>query len=275
MSVAVARRPFPVLLALSLALNALVLVGAGVVVHRKGGLAFLRAKYYETFVENPYSGPSTPVHESTTYRREVSVFDLASVRPGDVVLLGDSHIQFGLWSEVLGSVRVRNRGIAGDNTEGVLSRLDPIVAGRPAAVFLAVGSNDVDARYVGASVEATVPRVMEIVDRIRRGSPGTAVYVLSAPPKSRNTTLNATETPLAHQLNARFAALAPQHGATYVDIATPLQAADGSMEIAYTYDGGHLNGEGYRRVADVLRPLVAAHLAGAPAPAATAADAAE
>jgi lysophospholipase L1-like esterase len=149
----------------------------------------------------------------------------------------------------------------------VLRRLDPIVAGRPSAVFLAIGSNDVSSSR-GGSIEGTVSNVMEIVDRLRRDSEGTAVYVLSALPKSRNTEIHATESPRAHQLNEALAAAAPAHGATFLDIASPLVEEDGSLGIEYTYDGGHMNGAGYRRVADLLRSRVDAALArGAPGPA--------
>jgi lysophospholipase L1-like esterase len=246
--------------AISLGVNALLLLAAGAVVQRKGGVSFLRAKYYETFVQDPYDDPSRPFYESTAYRRETSIFDLVPIEPGDVVFLGDSHVQYGLWSELFGSSRVRNRGIAGDDAAGVLRRLDPIVAGRPSAVFLAVGSNDVSSSR-GGTVEGTARSVMEIVDRLRRGSEATSVYVLSALPKSRNTEIHATESPRANRLNEALAAAAPAHGATYLDIATPLVEDDGSLGMEFTYDGGHLNGAGYRRVAEVLRPRVEAALA--------------
>jgi lysophospholipase L1-like esterase len=258
----VGRRPTStVLLVLSLCLNALVVVGAAAFVYKKGGTSYLRAKYYETFVRSPYGESGQPFHESSAFNREISIFDLVPVEPGDVVFLGDSHAQYALWSEAFASARVRNRGIAGDNAEGVLARLEPVIAGRPAAVFLMVGSNDVDARLLGATVEDTAAKIGRIVDRIRTGSPETAVYILSAPPKSRNSQMNVTETPLALRLNELFATLAPTHGATYLDIAAPLQAEDGSLEIEFTYDGGHLNGEGYRRVIEVVRPYVERHLA--------------
>jgi lysophospholipase L1-like esterase len=76
--------------------------------------------------------------------------------------------------------------------------------------------------------------------------------------------LNATETPLAHRLNAGFATLAPAHGATYLDVATPMQERDGSLKADLTYDGSHLNANGYRRVLEIVRPHVERHLATVP-----------
>ena len=250
-----------VLLILSLMLN-VVGIGVGLVLmYQLHGWGYLRAKYYEFVEGSPYSDPGQPFYESTAFRGAVSVHEHLPVQPGDVVFLGDSHASNGPWTEVFGTVRVRNRGIAGDNTAGVLHRLEPIVAAKPAAIFLSIGSNDVDQRYEGRVVADVVADVRTIVERIRAGSPETEVYLLSALPKTRTTTLNSTETPLSQALNARYADLAPEVGATYLDVAAPLAAPDGALETAYSYDGGHLNGAGYARMVAVLRPYVERALA--------------
>jgi len=249
-----------VLLVVSLLLNALVLLGSGFFVYRKGGVPYLRGKYYEVVHrQRPDQGEYT-VWEWAGYQRDAELHAMAPVEPGDVVFLGDSHAGGAPWSEIFGTARVRNRGINGDVTGGVLRRLDEVTAGRPAAVFMFIGSNDVDAGLGGVTVEAALENVGRILDAIRERSPQTAVYVLSAPPKSGRSTLNATESPLAHRLNAGFAELAPAHGATYLDVTTLLSEPDGSLKVAYTADGSHLNAEGYRRVLEVVRPYVERHL---------------
>jgi lysophospholipase L1-like esterase len=245
----------------SLFLNALIVLGGLFFVVRKGGLPYLRGKYYEIVHQEQYGRTAYEPWGGPGFQRDTSVYRLAPIQPGDVVFLGDSHARGAWWSEVFGIPRVKNRGIDGDVTGGVLRRLDEVVSGRPSAVFLFIGSNDVDRGLGGATVEQTLASVASIVERIREGSPGTAVYLLSAPPKSSRSTLNATETPLAWQLNEGFARVASETGATYLDVSTPMRASDGSLQVDMTYDGSHLNAEGYRRVIEVVRPHVERHLA--------------
>lgn len=249
------------LIAISLCLNALILLGAAFFVHRKGGLPYVRGKYHEVVSGHRPGGTGYAPWNGNGFQRDTSIYGMAPIREGDVVFLGDSHAQYALWSEIFQSGRVRNRGIAGDITEGVLRRLDEVVEGRPAAVFLFIGSNDVDSGLRAATVEATLANVGGILDRIREGSPETAVYLLSAPPKSARSVLNATESPLARQLNQGFATLAPAHGASYLDLIPFIGQPDGSLQGDLTYDGAHLNGDGYRRVVEVVRPHVERHLA--------------
>lgn len=77
---------------------------------------------------------------------------------------------------------MRNRGIAGDDTAGVLARLREVTAGRPAKVFLMIGTNDltegVDETRIAANVE-------QIVARIAAASPDTQIFVQSVLPRAR------------------------------------------------------------------------------------------
>jgi lysophospholipase L1-like esterase len=243
-------------LVISLAVNVLAVALLGILIRKMGGVEYLKAKFYEQTDGSPYSDPSAPFHESPGYRQAVSIHNVAPVEAGDVVFLGDSHAANGQWSEFFGSARVRNRGISGDNTLGVLNRLEGALSGPPSAVFLFIGSNDVDQRYNGVPVDEAVSRVERILEKIAATAPDASVYLMSAPPKSRNTTVNVTETPLAHELNAHFAVIAPEHGATFVDLSEALHDSGGSLRVAFTEDGGHLNGAGYDAIVGEIRPLV-------------------
>ncbi len=247
-------------LSLSILANILAVGIVLLLLHQMGGWAFVKAKYFEQVDGSPYSDPSRPFGESTLFRQSVSIHNLAPVREGDVVFLGDSHAALGQWSEFFDSQRVRNRGISGDNTVGVLRRLESVMTALPSAVFLFIGSNDVDQRYNSLTVDETVRNVERIVTEMKNRSPGTVVYLLSAPPKSRNTMIGVTETPLAHALNERYEAQASQFGATYVDIQGPLTDTGGALRVDFTEDGGHLNGAGYEAIVRTIRPLVEAAL---------------
>ena len=73
---------------------------------------------------------SQSIHE-----RSVSQFEVISVQPGDTVFLGDSIAEGGSWLELFPQSNVRNRGIGGDFTTGVIARLNQITDGQPAQIF--------------------------------------------------------------------------------------------------------------------------------------------
>ena len=248
-------------LVVSLALNLLVVLGLGAFVVRKGGVGYVRTKFYEFTQGSPYGTPGDDGQGSLNHQRVLSLYDAYPIRPGDVVFFGDSHAEFGPWVDAFGTARVRNWGLAGENTDGALARLGRVIAGRPAAVFVSIGSNDVAASNTGRSVEETVANVRTLLERLRAGSPATAVYLLATLPKGRTTVANLTETPLSQALNARYAELAPALGATYVDLATPLSDPDGTLRLPFTFDGAHLNAAGYAVAVEAVRPFVEAALA--------------
>ena len=64
------------------------------------------------------------------------------VRPHHTVMLGNSLTERGAWAEYFPEAHVINRGIGGDCVAGMAARLDSIVAGRPRAIFLMAGVND-------------------------------------------------------------------------------------------------------------------------------------
>ena len=70
------------------------------------------------------------------YRKVIKEFKSNPLNYGDIVFLGNSITQGGKnWSEKLDYPNIRNRGIGGDVTDGVLARLDEINYFRPKAVF--------------------------------------------------------------------------------------------------------------------------------------------
>ena len=57
-------------------------------------------------------------------------------------MLGNSLTERGFWSEYFQTERVLNRGIGGDCISGMINRVQPIVDGRPKAIFIMGGAND-------------------------------------------------------------------------------------------------------------------------------------
>jgi lysophospholipase L1-like esterase len=183
-----------------------------------------------------------------SHDRWVSQFELLPVSPGDIVFLGDSITEGGAWEELFPGLPVRNRGIGGDVTDGVMNRLEQVVAGKPAKVFLLIGTNDLalaekTPTEIAAGVEA-------IVDTINTRSPDTRVYVQSILPRAENYR-DEVET-LNRELENRVSGKA-----TWIDLYPLfLDGRDGSIRDDYSNDELHLLGPGYLEWRDFIEPYV-------------------
>ena len=77
------------------------------------------------------------------YFQRSSLFSELPVGKKDIVFLGDSQTNGCEWHELLGMKNVKNRGISSDVIQGFIDRVDPIVEGQPAKVFILGGVNDI------------------------------------------------------------------------------------------------------------------------------------
>lgn len=168
-----------------------------------------------------------------------------------VVMLGDSHIQNGEWAEWL-DLGVANRGIGQNTTVDVLNRLGSVPASDVAVLL--IGSNDLKA---GEDPVRTAARTAEIVAAL-----GRTVILLSVPP--RNDADPAAFAQL-NALNEKGCRSRPRRGGAcrYLDVNRFLTEGD-RLAPSLTLDGVHLNGEGYRRIAEALRPALPTQPTAAP-----------
>lgn len=186
---------------------------------------------------------SVQVQERPPYWRERTSFFHNFGRKADVVMLGDSLTDGAEWREMFPELRVVNRGIDGDTTEGVLARLGDILILKPKVVFIMIGINDLS--DPSRSADAVFWTYKSIVSRLRLS--GTRVVVQSTLPcnESKGAWKSCTAiNPRIRQLNIRLATLTSQH-VTYVDL-IPFLAGSSGLREELTYDGVHLNGQAYQ-----------------------------
>ena len=107
---------------------------------------------------------------STYWYQKATLYEALPVVSTDIVFLGNSITDGGEWAELFGDARMKNRGISGDIAEGVYDRLDAVLGGKPAKIFLLIGINDV-AR--GTSADTIVARILKIAKKIGEDSPRT------------------------------------------------------------------------------------------------------
>jgi lysophospholipase L1-like esterase len=194
------------------------------------------------------------------YRGRVEEFGKETARHGGIVFLGNSITEFGKWKLLLGDSAVVNRGIAGDNTFGMLHRLDQVIALRPAKLFVEAGINDLGQ---GVPVGMIAGNIGSIVQYVRVKSPGTRVFVLSVLPTNDRAKEDYPEVygknAVASELDRRLKGEAEQYGFVYIDLAARVADGNGNLKTEYAQpDGLHLNEAGYRlflRLAKEMRCL--------------------
>lgn len=176
-------------------------------------------------------------------------FDLAE-GPFDVVFVGDSITEQGLWSELFAGRRVANRGISGDRTTGVLDRLDAITALAPATAVLMLGINDIKA---GRSSEEVFETYKEIVARLRdAGMPVVIQSTIQC--NAAHHTCTPGDVLAVNELNSLLRSYADDSGITFADLGA-LSDPDGLPD-EFTYDGVHLTGKGYQSWVEALKGVL-------------------
>ena len=82
------------------------------------------------------------VHTNKINRLEIFEEVNEISKPGKIVFLGDSLIDFFPIQDFFPRVKIYNRGIAGDTTKDLLKRLDNVIELKPSKLFLQIGTND-------------------------------------------------------------------------------------------------------------------------------------
>ena len=178
-----------------------------------------------------------------------------AVQPQHTVMLGNSLTERGTWADLLQDSLVVNRGIGGDCVAGMTARLGAIVAGKPRALFLMAGVNDLI--FSKITPEALLGQYERLLDAIRAASPRTTVFIQSLLPldEVQNEEYFAGKNARIEAFNTLLRDMARRRGLDYIDIRSRM-ARDGKMPAEYTVDGIHLNAAGYAVWSDALRPYL-------------------
>jgi lysophospholipase L1-like esterase len=160
---------------------------------------------------------------------------------GEIIFLGNSITDNAEWWELFENSHVKNRGIGGDDTDGVLERLDEVTSSRPDKIFLMIGTNDL--AYL-KGVDQVLANYVKILDRIEKETPSTTIYIQSVlPTDDALHTLRKNSD--IRRINMALKEMAGERGHTYVDLYTPFADKEGKLNPDYSIDGLHVNGAGY------------------------------
>lgn len=223
----------------SLTLNALLLLVFFVLINKLGGLRYVFFKAKNRGV-------------AAVYMHRKNMFENLPADSTDVVFLGNSLTEKGEWHELFPGTDLKNRGISGDMTDGILDRMPVVLRLRPKKLFLLIGVNDL-LFHRPAYILENYEKILEAITRL---SPSTQVFVQSLLPVNNNLRSNGVFNKDITDVNLQLRALAEAKGLTFIDLHAAFADADGLLPEPYTQDGLHLNGEGYLRWREVLLPYV-------------------
>jgi lysophospholipase L1-like esterase len=188
-----------------------------------------------------------------SYKLRVGLFRSYPNSKKDIIFVGNSITQGVDWNELLQNKHARNRGISGDITYGVLERLDEITEGKPAKVFVLIGINDIEHNIPDTLI---VNNYRRIITRIKAESPKTKIYFHTLLPVNNEFTqfkkhYNKDEHILF--VNTELKKIAAAENITLIDLHPHFLDASNKLDKRYTVDGLHLNAEGYKVWAELLK----------------------
>jgi lysophospholipase L1-like esterase len=187
------------------------------------------------------------------YRRaRVELFASLDTRSPDLLLLGDSLVDRGEWTELLGP-GVVNRGVASDRVRDAIARVAEIGRRDPRRIAILLGINDL---LHGFPVGDVARDYAELLAALAREAPRARLYVLGVLPVRPIDDARRVSPDTVRALNARLSSLAAERGAVFVDLAPRFSTATGELAPDLTTDGVHLTARGYHLWSEVLRDRV-------------------
>lgn len=219
----------------SVVLNVVLLLIAIYTIHSKGGIPFLinfiSAKVTVAESENGFNA---------YYNTKLSTFEAQGNK--DIIFLGDSLTDNNEWAESFES-SIANRGIGGDTTAGVLFRLKEVTNREPEKIFLMIGINDL---VNGIPKEKIIDNYSLIIERIRKETPETKLYVQSVLPINKKLSYYKVKNTDIESINKKLAKISKTNNASYVDLYPLFVDSTGELNKTWTIDGVHLNGDAYK-----------------------------
>jgi lysophospholipase L1-like esterase len=201
----------------------------------KGGIDFLKMKLN---LEKT-TQPELKYNYGLLYNIKQSIFEVLPNDSNEIIFLGNSLIDYCDWNELFQKSNIKNRGIEGDFVIGVIDRLNEIVESRPKKIFLMIGTNDLGHNRTITQILSDYERLIKL---IKEKTPETELYIQSIlptynDPKRKNRDII--------EINKSLLRLSAEYSATYINLFDILKTSNGKLNPDYSFDGLHLNGQGY------------------------------
>jgi len=176
------------------------------------------------------------------YWSRKSHFETLPQSNADIVFLGDSLTDSCEWQEFFRNVAIKNRGISGDTTKGILNRIDEIVEVQPQKIFIMIGINDINQ---GREVDHIVSDYEAILRTFQERVPQTKIFIQSILPVNNQKFVNVEVNKKVIEINSKLRELSQNFSFQYIDLFSGFLDSNNQLDARYTVDGIHLNGQGY------------------------------
>ena len=167
----------------------------------------------------------------------------------DVVFFGDSHTAGGDFQKAFPDVKSLNLGYVGEDTKGMLRRVETIAAVQPKKIFLMAGINGLK----GQSLSDFEYWYTVLVDSIRIAVPNAELYIESILPVTAssdycdNAKINEANTIIRH--------ITQERNITYIDLHTAYADKE-TLPENMSYDGLHLTEDAYNIWYEAIKTFV-------------------
>ncbi len=197
-------------------------------VHKLGGWNFLKYR-----LNNRGLG--------SEYDHRKSLYEKMPIEKGDIIFLGNSITAQCDWAELMNNPKIKNRGIPGESTDGILKRLGGITDKEVSKLFLMIGVNDL----LFHKPDYVIQNYQKIVSRIIKESPETELYLYSILPVNPDVRVIPIDNNDIVFINKTIQQIALDNQLKYIDLHAKFANKDGALFAKFTSDGIHLNGEAY------------------------------
>ncbi|MGZ5255569.1 MAG: glycoside hydrolase family 20 zincin-like fold domain-containing protein, partial [Flavitalea sp.] len=193
---------------------------------------------------------------STYYHQKVSHFKTLPQTKHDIIFAGNSITEGAEWNELFNNNKIKNQGISGDISAGIIHRIETVIKNNPAKIFLSIGTNDL-AR--GITVDSILKNIFWIADYVHEKSPATNLYVQSILPVNdvfKKFTGHTNKGSQIKIINESLQKNAVRKHYTYINLHSQFADESGKLATRYTNDGLHLVGEAYLLWKNILYPFI-------------------
>lgn len=173
-------------------------------------------------------------------KHRFDTFKVLPMNENSIVFVGNSITDMHCWAEAFGNdSRIINRGNSGALSSEILANAESYIHGKPAKVFLMIGTND----FNTSTDKEIIDNIEETIKYMQRRSPRTEIYIESILPSTNNR--NLARITGANEAIQRMLAKYPS--VTYIDLYTKLIGKiDNPNSNDYSCDKLHLTAAAYQ-----------------------------
>ncbi len=228
-------------------INLFFIIAFGYLINRRGGINYLKTKIgISSTSQKNHNKPGWYYTNYKYWKEKKTLFEILPKKTGQIVFVGNSITDGCEWSELFDNPNIINRGIGGDNTEGLLERLNDITISKPKKVFLEIGINDLG---IQLSTNEIISNYGKIIDQIEKESPNCQLFIQSVLP-TRNHHIIKNDSVIV--LNQKLKDLSAKRKINYINLYDSFTDSDGNLSEKYSIDGIHLLGQGYLQWKDLI-----------------------